>query len=370
MAFAPNGLTLATASSDETVRLWDVATEQQQAILQGHTNRVNSVAFAPNGQTLATASEDETVRLWDVATRQQQAVLQGHTNPVNSVAFAPNGQTLATASDDETVRLWDVATRQQQAVLQGHTNPVNSVAFAPNGQTLATASDDETVLLWDVSGGLTGIVRHFRRTDDDRTARSQEVATRQQQAVLQGHTNRVNSVAFAPNGQTLATASDDETVRLWDVATGQQQAVLQGHTSWVLSVAFSPDGQTLATASWDGTILLWDMAPYILAATSTAVDAAVPVPTQTALLPNYPNPFNSRTQLAYRLAAPGLVRLDIYNALGQPVRTLVNQIQDAGEYQVAWDARDGQGAAVATGYYVTRLSYPGGRLTRPLLYIK
>ena len=94
------------------------------------------------------------------------------------------------------------------------------------------------------------------------------------------------------------------------------------------------------------------------------------LPTQTALLANYPNPFNSRTQLAYRLAAPGLVRLELYNALGQPVRTLVDQFQAAGAYQVPWDARDGQGTAVATGVYVTRLYYPGGMQTRRLLLLK
>ena len=145
------------------------------------------------------------------------------------------------------------------------------------------------------------------------------------------------------------------------MSTGQVKALLEGHTGPVVSVVFSPDGQTLASGSGDGTILLWDMAPYVTPSAASAIDAASPsLPAQTALLANYPNPFNSRTQIAYRLAAPGLVRLAIYNALGQPMRTLVDQFQAAGAYQVAWDARDQQGAAVATGVYVTRLYYPGG----------
>ena len=73
---------------------------------------------------------------------------------------------------------------------------------------------------------------------------------------------------------------------------------------------------------------------------------------------------------ADRLAAPGLVRLEIYNTLGQPVRTLVDQFQAAGAYQVPWDAHDGQGAAVSSGVYLTRLHYPGGEQTRLLLYLK
>ena len=178
-------------------------------------------------------------------------------------------------------------------------------------------------------------------------------------------------MSFSPDGQTLASGSGDETIRLWDVSTGQAKATLQGHTFWVNSVSFSPDGQILASGSWDGTILLWDMAPYVTPSAASAIDAASPsLPAQTALLANYPNPFNSRTQIAYRLAAPGLVRLAIYNALGQPVRTLVDQFQAAGAYQVAWNARDQQGAAVATGVYVTRLYYPGGMRTRRLLHLK
>ena len=155
------------------------------------------------------------------------------------------------------------------------------------------------------------------------------------------------------------------------MATGQQQAVLEGHTAYSFSVSFSPDGRTLASGSWDGTILLWDMAPYVTPSTPTAVDAASPsLPAQTALLANYPNPFNSSTRIAYRLAAPGRVRLDIYNALGQPVRALVNRFQAAGEYRVSWDARDQQGATVAAGVYLTRLRHPDGMQTRRLLYLK
>ena len=85
---------------------------------------------------------------------------------------------------------------------------------------------------------------------------------------------------------------------------------------------------------------------------------------------NVPNPFNRTTRIAYRLATPGPVRLAIFNALGQPVRTLVDQVQAAGRYQVHWDGRDQGGAAVAAGVYFTRLYYPGGVQTRRLLYLK
>ena len=94
------------------------------------------------------------------------------------------------------------------------------------------------------------------------------------------------------------------------------------------------------------------------------------IPTTSGLDPNFPNPFNTSTQITYRLATPGLVRLEIYNVLGQPVSTLVNQFQPAGFYQVRWDARDQRGAAVAAGVYLTRLRHPDGTQTRRLLYLK
>ena len=88
------------------------------------------------------------------------------------------------------------------------------------------------------------------------------------------------------------------------------------------------------------------------------------------LAPNAPNPFNSATQIAYHLSGSGPVQLVIYNVLGQPVRTLVDQSQAAGSYQVQWDARDQQGVSLSSGIYIARLSYPGGVQTRRLLYLK
>ena len=98
--------------------------------------------------------------------------------------------------------------------------------------------------------------------------------------------------------------------------------------------------------------------------------AASEGPAVSGLSPNFPNPFNSTTQIAYRLATPGPVRLEIYNALGQPVRTLIDQVQAAGFYQVHWDALDQRGAAVAAGVYLIRLYYPDGVQSRKLLCLK
>ena len=141
---------------------------------------------------------------------------------------------------------------------------------------------------------------------------------------------------------------------------------------------WSPDG-TIQRANLDGSNV--EILVTGLFSPSIALDIPQPtptlvsthstvLPTTSRLEPNYPNPFNSTTQISYRLAAPGPVRLDVYNILGQQVHTLVDQAQAAGFYQVPWNARDQRGAAVATGVYLMRLHYPGGVQTRRLLLLK
>ncbi|MFJ9736393.1 trypsin-like peptidase domain-containing protein [Streptomyces sp. NPDC101171] len=94
----------------------------------------------------------------------------------------------------------------------------------------------------------------------DSTARLRDIATGKTRIILKGHRGPVWSVAFSPDGRTLATASQDRTVRIWDVSTGKTRTILKGHHNWVSWVVFSPDGHTLATASKDHTARLWDVA--------------------------------------------------------------------------------------------------------------
>ncbi|MDQ3764379.1 MAG: TIR domain-containing protein [Actinomycetota bacterium] len=254
VVFSPNGQTLATASADRTARLWDVGDRDRPrplgTPLTGHTDAMTStVAFSPNGQTLATASADRTIRLWDVGDRDRPrplgTPLTGHTDAVMSVAFSPDGQTLAAASSLQT-ELWDLTERDRPrpvgTPLTGHTDAVMSVAFSPNGHALATASADQTVRLWDLS-------------DRDRP--------RPLSQPLIGHTGAVIGVAFAPDGRTLASGSGDRTVILWNLSDRSQPRQLgpslTGHTNWVKGVAFAPDGRTLATVSFDQTVRLWDL---------------------------------------------------------------------------------------------------------------
>ena len=183
---------------------------------------------------------------------------------------------------------------------------------------------------------------------------------RQEKATLEGHTSSVYSVSFSPDGTTLASGSWDGTVRLWEVGSRQGKATLRGHMGGVYSVSFSPNGTTLASGSADETILLWDMAPYITPSASKAIHASPPLPAQTALLANYPNPFNPETWIPFQLHAPALVRLSIYDVRGALVREIDLGHRAAGRYltsagAVHWDGRDQIGQRVASGVYLYRL---------------
>jgi tetratricopeptide (TPR) repeat protein len=149
VAFSPDGKTIASASDDNTVKLWNLAGQELQT-LKGHSSSVYSVAFSPDGKTIASASWDNTVKLWNLAGQQLQT-LTGHSSYVLSVAFSPDGKTIASASWDNTVKLWNLAGQELQT-LTGHSSAVLSVAFSPDGKTIASASYDNTVKLWNLAG--------------------------------------------------------------------------------------------------------------------------------------------------------------------------------------------------------------------------
>jgi len=275
VAYSPDGKRLASASFDQTVKVWDIATGQETLTLKGHTSSVNSVAFSPDGKRLASAGGDWTVKIWDIATGQETLTLKGHTNLVSSVVFSPDGKRIASAGGgDGTVRVWDAATGQETLTLKGHKGVVNSVAFSPDGRRLASACWDSTVKLWDAAtgqetltlNGHTGRVSSVAFSPDgkriasagggDPTVRVWDAATGSETLALKGHTNAL-SVVFSPDGSRIAAGNNDDSVRVWDAATGQESLTLRGGGS---GVAFSPDGKRLASTSFDQTVKVWDIA--------------------------------------------------------------------------------------------------------------
>ncbi|KAF1835058.1 hypothetical protein BDW02DRAFT_310937 [Decorospora gaudefroyi] len=121
--------------------------------LEGHSDKVNSVAFSHDSTRLASASDDKTVKIWDASSGACLQTLEGHSYKVYSVAFSHDSTRLASASDDKTVKIWDASSGACLQTLEGHSYKVYSVAFSHDSTRLASASDDKTVKIWDASSG-------------------------------------------------------------------------------------------------------------------------------------------------------------------------------------------------------------------------
>jgi WD40 repeat protein len=152
VAFSSDGRRVVAGSAHQHVSVWDVASGEEIAHLEGHRGRVWSVAMSSDGTRVASGSEDRTIRIWDLASGEEVARFPTRATAW-SVAFSPDGTRLAGASETEDIRLWDLASGQEIARLRGHTGRVLSVAFSPDGALLASASEDQTVRLWDLTAG-------------------------------------------------------------------------------------------------------------------------------------------------------------------------------------------------------------------------
>lgn len=238
-----------------------------RATLKGVGDPDRCVTFSPDGKVLASGSSDGTVTLWDVATTRKRAVHKGHPGQVWCVAFSPDGKTLAcgTSGFEDSpgeVWLWDMSTGRLRASLKGHTGEVRSLAFSPDGKTLATGGGEEGVLDAQVVQGKDGedrLVPGGRSRGKPGELRSWEVATGKARLTLKVQSDLIESVAFSPDGGTLASGSRDGSVSLWDVKTGRLRSRHRAHPRAVVFIGFVSGGERVVTGGMDGTARAWDM---------------------------------------------------------------------------------------------------------------
>ncbi|KAM5523909.1 vegetative incompatibility protein HET-E-1 [Fusarium oxysporum f. sp. phaseoli] len=273
LTFFPSSRLLVTAIYSE-IQVWDIATGECIQELSGHRDWVTHVAFSPDSKLMASASEDETVRLWQVGDDERirnknssdgsilawtvstnraliasvsndhvqlwrtdngecTQKLKGHDDSILSVTFSPNTRFLASSSYDGTVRLWKVDTGECLQTLEGHVRFATSMAFSADSKRLATSSWEEFIRLWDVSSGICT-------------------------QIFEGHTQSITAVVFSSDSRLIASSSHDRSVRLWRVDDGQCIRTLKGNMGPTTSVAFSIDSMFVALASSsDGSVSVW-----------------------------------------------------------------------------------------------------------------
>ncbi|WP_159786208.1 NB-ARC domain-containing protein [Sodalinema gerasimenkoae] len=279
IAWSPDGRQL-VGSYHNHIRLWDTVTWTLLATLSDHTHRVAFVAIAPvpdaQGRViLASGSHDQTVRLWDLQTQQCLHVLREHANLVWNLAFSADGTILATSSMDGTIRLWTVATGTLKNTLTSHRHIVSAAMFIPNTDILVSSSFDQTLKYWDIHQGTCqhttvahrGEVWGVASTQDgrliasvgnDKAVKLWDGLTKQCVKTICGSSSQVYGVTGAGPG-FLVSGGDDELARIWDLRTGQCCQTLAGHDSWVWAVVVHVARQRLATAGGDGKIRIWDL---------------------------------------------------------------------------------------------------------------
>ena len=319
IAFSPTENILASGSGDTTVKLWNAITGGEIHTID-NPDRVGAVAFSPDGKTLAwtgsgTPTLPETINLWDMATQSLVAVYEvPDAFNINSIAFSPDGKTFVTVdsaygivkvwdidtgntidlghvelapisfSIDSTmlatggfsgVKLWDVNTGGNLANIPvKQKSRVRLVSFSPDGRTLAyRVTGEKFTRLWDITTQTeAGIIENpsiesWAFSSDGKTLASAagriitlwDVVTRQPIATLKGHLDRIDSLIYSPDGNTLASTSWDRTVRLWDIATNQNIETFEGSSSVAFSPAFSPDGTLLVFPQLRGGVRVWNL---------------------------------------------------------------------------------------------------------------
>ena len=235
VSFSPDGKTIASASGDTTIKLWQRNGKLLKTLTE-HQDSVGDVRFSPDGKRMVSASEDTTVRLWSDRGKLLKTLTE-HSATVNRVVYSSQGDVFASVSEDKTLRLWD---RDGNAlnVLRGHQGGLISVAFSSDDRLIATGDRNGVLKLWHRDGTFLRTIYAFE--------------------------SPLRSIDFSPDDRQIVTGGDDNTVKIWD-KEGNLIKTLSGYDAPVTAVKFSPDGKTIGTGSWDNTIKLWSPTGTLIA---------------------------------------------------------------------------------------------------------
>jgi len=234
--FSPNGLEIASASSDTTIKIWDLSDYSLSRTLSGyHSGAIFSIAYNPDGTQIASAGEDSSIVIRNAATGAHIHTLRGHGKKINSISWSSDGQYIASAGSDSLVILWKAATGER---IKSYpmTAAVNAVAISPNCNLIAAGSVSKYLRVWNILSGA-------------------------EQNAFQ-HTGRISSVSWNPGSDKVAASSSDNGIIIFDLATNTAERTLSA--LWVSSVSWSPDGRKLASSHSNDSIFVWDTSSWTI----------------------------------------------------------------------------------------------------------
>lgn len=219
---------------------WDVPTGRllAQCAINPLQDRRTGIAFSPDANVLACSTADG-ICFFDSSARPLGPPMKVNERQSGCLQFSPDGKFLAVSlfvekgdSGDREICIWDMGKRRVvRSIVDSKFS--DDLSYAPDGKSVALICNADSVRIW----------------------RPWESSTL---PILAGHQAEAWTVAFSPDGETLASGGDDHVVRLWDLRSGSQKGILK-HPSLVSKLAFSPDGQTLATTCFDSSVRLWDL---------------------------------------------------------------------------------------------------------------
>jgi WD40 repeat protein len=289
-AFAPDGRTVATASRDGTLSLWETGSGKERVHFQGHTGEVLAVGFSTVGDRLISGGADGTVRFWripqppwkaDFSTGEETRCLRLSPEKVQAVALSADGSTAAAGRADGVLVVWDLKKdkEQQRFTQEGQ---VYCLSLSADGKQLAANQAADGAVLWSTVNGeeihrLGGsVIASLSFSNDGRVlaagyqngrlvlwdthrgAEMRDLSGQERPALAQGYS--VLSVSFSADGRRLASGGTDNILRVWDMETGRQASMAKAHGDSVTAVAFDPDGKRLLSGGADNTVRLWEAA--------------------------------------------------------------------------------------------------------------